>query len=47
MTPFGIHFALIAPISQGHLQRQFNELILVRVAGYGEGPEDLREEMEP
>ena len=30
-------------ISQSHLQRQFNELILVRVAAFGEGLEDLRE----
>jgi len=32
-----------AAISQSHLQRQFNELILVRVAAFGEGLEDLRE----
>jgi hypothetical protein len=30
-------------ISQSHLQTQFNELILVRVATFGEGREDLRE----
>ena len=29
-----------------HLQRQFNELILVRVAAFGEGLEDLREKKE-
>jgi len=34
---------LTAAISQSHLQRQFNELILVRVAAFGEGLEDLRE----
>ena len=33
-------------ISQSHLQRQFNELILVRVAAFGEGLEDLREKKE-
>ena len=33
----------IPAISQSHLQRQFNELILVRVAAFGEGLEDLRE----
>ena len=33
-------------ISQSHLQRQVNELILVRVAGCGEGLEDLREKKE-
>jgi len=32
-----------AAISQSHLQRQFNELILVRVAAFGEGLEDLHE----
>jgi hypothetical protein len=35
-----------AAISQSHLQRQFNELILVRVAAFGEGLEDLREKKE-
>ena len=38
----GLHPA----ISQSHLQRQFNELILVRVAAFGEGLEDLREKKE-
>ena len=33
-------------ISQSHLQRQFNELILVCVAGFQEGVEDLREKKE-
>ena len=33
-------------ISQSYLQRQFNELILVRVAAFGEGLEDLREKKE-
>jgi hypothetical protein len=33
-------------ISQSHLQRQFNELILVRVAVFGEGLEDLCEKKE-
>ena len=33
-------------ISQSHLQRQFNELILVRVAVFREGREDLREKKE-
>jgi hypothetical protein len=33
-------------ISQSHLQRQFNELILERVAAFGEGLEDLREKKE-
>jgi hypothetical protein len=37
--PSGQHPA----ISQSHLQRQFNELILGRVAAFGEGLEDLRE----
>jgi hypothetical protein len=35
-----------AAISQSHLHRQFNELILVRVAAFGEGLEDLREKKE-
>jgi len=35
-----------AAISQSYLQRQFNELILVRVAAFGEGLEDLREKKE-
>jgi hypothetical protein len=35
-----------AAISQSHPQRQFNELILVRVAAFGEGLEDLREKKE-
>jgi hypothetical protein len=33
-------------ISQSHLRRQFNELILERVAAFGEGLEDLREKKE-
>jgi len=33
-------------ISQSHLQRQFSELILVRVAAFGEGLEHLHEKKE-
>jgi hypothetical protein len=38
--------ARAAAISQSHLERQSNELILVRVAAFGEGREDLREKKE-
>ena len=33
-------------VCPSHLQRQFNELILVRVADFREGREDLREKKE-
>jgi hypothetical protein len=34
---------LLAPISQSHLRMQFKGLILLRVAAFREGLEDLRE----